>query len=224
MSFVANRFKENTAEKNGEPTSVTVTWNASVKTVPQPPACTSAPCRCPLTGQKARTHEGNMARDSSQCETPQCDLSSTQRLRSQNMGFMRSLLPNHLNPAQEDSHHQEIKVCNFHRQCLAEALLCGDHIICWPWKSKRVSSCRFPETDTIWWISPPNSRFPNQAYSEIPLPALAFSEVLPGTRWALCLPGCLFLLKQTRAAGLSLQSQGMGPAFLSFGFQSISVR
>lgn len=33
--------------------------------------------------------------------------------------------------------------------------------------------------------SPPNSGFPSQAYSEISLTALAFSEVLPGTRWAL---------------------------------------
>lgn len=72
--YVTSSFKENTAEKNGEPTSATITWNAYVKPVPQPPACTSAPCRCPLTGQKAGTHEGNMALDSSQCET--CDLSS----------------------------------------------------------------------------------------------------------------------------------------------------
>lgn len=46
----------------------------------------------------------------------------------------------------------------------------------------------------------------------------AFSKVVPGTRWSLCLTSRLLpLLKQTqRAADLSLLSQGMGPSCLSF--------
>ncbi|KAL6087120.1 hypothetical protein STEG23_006368, partial [Scotinomys teguina] len=82
--------------------------------------------RCPLTVQKAGIHERNMALDNCSCET----LSNvTSKAYSYELMvflcFMRSLLLN-LDPAQENSHQQEIEVYIF-KQCMGEALLCGDH-------------------------------------------------------------------------------------------------